>query len=387
MAEFEHFEIEISKTYGMVEWHDDLKKVLMMAGLDNNPTTFLFTDTQIKKEAFVEDINGILNTGEVPNLFNSEDMMLIMEGLVEHCAKQHINGEAEVYNYFVQRCRRNLHVVLAFSPIGDDFRTRLRMFPSLVNCCTIDWFTAWPEEALRSVAEIFLHDVELSKIERVGVTDVCVNMQSLVSGMSKDYLAAMGRYYYVTPTSYLELINTFKTLLGKQRTKIMDAKHRYDNGLTKLLDTAEQVDGMKEELTALQPKLKEATVETDALIETVKHNTVDANKQKAFVQVEEAKCGEQAASAGAMKADCEKDLAEAIPALEGAINALKTLSKGDIVEVKAMKKPPPGVKLTMTAVCMMFNIKPNMVKDPEGGTRKVADFWEPAQKQLLGDSR
>ena len=45
-----------------------------------------------------------------------------------------------MYNKFVERIRRNLHLVLAFSPIGDSFRTRLRMFPSLINCCTIDWF-------------------------------------------------------------------------------------------------------------------------------------------------------------------------------------------------------------------------------------------------------
>lgn len=47
------------------------------------------------------------------------------------------------------------------SPIGDAFRQRLRMFPSLVNCCTIDWFREWPMEALKSVASSFFTDVEL----------------------------------------------------------------------------------------------------------------------------------------------------------------------------------------------------------------------------------
>ena len=42
------------------------------------------------------------------------------------------------------------------SPVGDSFRNRLRMFPSLVNCCTIDWFTEWPNDALISVAQQFL---------------------------------------------------------------------------------------------------------------------------------------------------------------------------------------------------------------------------------------
>ena len=35
------------------------------------------------------------------------------------------------------------------SPIGDAFRSRLRKFPSLVNCCTIDWFQSWPADALQ----------------------------------------------------------------------------------------------------------------------------------------------------------------------------------------------------------------------------------------------
>lgn len=45
-----------------------------------------------------------------------------------------------MYNKFIGRIRSNLHVILTFSPIGDAFRNRLRMFPSLINCCTINWF-------------------------------------------------------------------------------------------------------------------------------------------------------------------------------------------------------------------------------------------------------
>jgi dynein heavy chain len=43
-------------------------------------------------------------------------------------------------------------MVIAMSPLGEVFRSRLRMFPSLVNCSTIDWFTNWPTEALINVA-------------------------------------------------------------------------------------------------------------------------------------------------------------------------------------------------------------------------------------------
>lgn len=151
-----------------------------------------------------------------------------------------------VYEFFISRVRENLHLVLCFSPIGEAFRTRLRKFPSLVNCCSISWFTEWDENALRSVANHFLANIpDLDVNTKEGSVDVCVDMQQRVVSLSKKYLTEMGRFYYVTPTSYLELINTFKNLLTVQRKDIVDAKARYDNGLAKLKDTAEEVNAMQ----------------------------------------------------------------------------------------------------------------------------------------------
>lgn len=48
-----------------------------------------------------------------------------------------------IFNYFIQIVKEQLHVVLAFSPIGNALRTRIRKFPSLVQCCTIDWFQVY----------------------------------------------------------------------------------------------------------------------------------------------------------------------------------------------------------------------------------------------------
>ena len=45
------------------------------------------------------------------------------------------------------------------SPVGSALRVRMRMFPSLVNCMTIDWFMPWPDDALISVAERYLQNM------------------------------------------------------------------------------------------------------------------------------------------------------------------------------------------------------------------------------------
>ena len=47
---------------------------MKMTGVDGKPVSFLFTDTQIVKEGFLEDINNLLNSGEVPNIFDSDEI-------------------------------------------------------------------------------------------------------------------------------------------------------------------------------------------------------------------------------------------------------------------------------------------------------------------------
>jgi dynein heavy chain len=74
IAQFDPFEIEISKNYDFKAWRDDMKeKLYMSAGIDQKQTVFLFSDTQITQEAFMEDVNNILNGGLIPNLFTEPD--------------------------------------------------------------------------------------------------------------------------------------------------------------------------------------------------------------------------------------------------------------------------------------------------------------------------
>jgi hypothetical protein len=104
-------------------------------------------------------------TSQVPNLYPKDEIVPLLDMIRTRAKKAGKDGSiAELYMYFIELCRTNLHMVMCMSPFGDNFRTRLRMFPSLVNCCTIDWFSEWPEEALRSVATNFVASVSWREI-------------------------------------------------------------------------------------------------------------------------------------------------------------------------------------------------------------------------------
>ncbi|KAG1961895.1 dynein heavy chain 12, axonemal [Pimephales promelas] len=387
MANMTLFQPEISKSYGMNDWRDDLKRLMKNAGVKGQKMVFLLTDAQIKDEAFLEDVDSILNTGEVPNIFAVDEKQEIMEGVrpIAQAGNKNVDfSPLALFAYFVNRCRENLHIVVAFSPIGDAFRNRLRQFPSLINCCTIDWFQPWPEEALERVANKFLETLELSDLERQEVVPICKTFHTSAIDLSHRFLSELGRHNYVTPTSYLELIAAFRILLTQKRDTVMSAKNRYTNGLDKLAFAESQVGEMKKELVDLQPKLEQAKIDNTKIMKVIEVESVEVEAKSKLVRVDEETATIKANEAQALKNECESDLAEAIPALEAALSALDTLKPADVSIVKAMKNPPSGVKLVMSAVCVMKDIKPEKISDPAGTGQKILDYWGPSKK-LLGD--
>ncbi|KAG8578265.1 hypothetical protein GDO81_010436 [Engystomops pustulosus] len=304
MADIEVYQVSIQKSYTVSEWRDDLKKVLRATGQNGIPTVFLFADHQIKDESFLEDINMILSTGDVPSLFNNEEKLEVMEKMRQMIPAHEIPSEStpsDFYNKFINRIRRNLHVVLAFSPTGEAFRDHLRHYSSIVNCCTIDWFQAWPEDALEKVANHFLDDVEMSQEIRNEAVFMCQHFHQSVVALSERVFQTLQRQIYVTSTSYLELIKTFKNLLEHKRLELLTSKNRYLVGLEKLDFASSQIAIMQQELTELKPMLIERSGETEELVNIIADETLEVEAVKSLVEADEATANKAALEAKAIK--------------------------------------------------------------------------------------
>ena len=156
--ECQEYRINLHKNYGQMEWLDDLRNLYKTLGIDNKKIVFQFSDKDIKQESFIEDINNILNVGELTSLFNPEDIEEIHYEIEKQFKKARVKDTSmeATHAFFSKRCKRNLHLLLFMSPAGNQLQMYFRKYPSLVNCTSIDWFLNWPTEALKAVSDHYL---------------------------------------------------------------------------------------------------------------------------------------------------------------------------------------------------------------------------------------
>ncbi|KAA6310292.1 MAG: putative dynein heavy chain, partial [Streblomastix strix] len=132
-------------------------------------------------------------------------------------------------------------------------------------------------------------------------------------------------------------------------------QQKLSNGLSTLERTNKEVEAMKTQLIAIQPRLEQSQKDTIAIMSelTVQQKEVEAKEE--VVRGEEAIVTQQANEAEALAQDAQNDLNKAIPKYNAAIKAVQSLDKTDISEVKSFARPPELVMFVMASVCLLFN--------------------------------
>jgi len=358
----------------------------MQAGAENKATSFLFVDTQIVNEQMLEDINNVLNAGDIPNLYKQEDLDPINKVGRQLCQEKNLPVTImNMFTCYLGQVKRNMHMIIAMSPLGEVFRSRLRMFPSLVNNCTIDWFSEWPEEALIGVGrgQILTFNLDLDEY-----LEPCVvmfkNMHQSVEEKSIVFLAELGRRNYVTPTSFLELLTAYAKILKEKRVFVTQSKQRLVGGLEVLKKAGVEIKALNDHIEQMAPELAATQKDVKETMDRLAIDKADADKEKEIVAKDEAEATAQEEEAEALKKDAEFELGKATPLLEEAAKVLNDLKKDDFYILAGIKKPTPAVVLGMEVSCHMMQIKPkkadhNKIEGDAGG------YFVTARQQLLSN--
>ncbi|XP_067615922.1 dynein beta chain, ciliary [Eurosta solidaginis] len=374
ISSLEVVQIQLKKGYGINDLKGEFSGLYIKAGLKNVGTMFLMTDAQIPSEDFLVLINDMLSTGEIPEIFPDDEIENIIAGVRNEVKGAGIVDSREnCWKFFIDRVRKQLKIVLCFSPVGSTLRIRSRKFPAIINATSINWFHEWPQEALISVAMNFLSTNKVLPATHFdSVAKFMTYVHTSVNATSKVYFQMERRYNYTTPKSYLEQISLYLKLLNHKHNDLQRKIVRLENGLEKLRSTAVQVADLKVKLAIQEVELKEKNEAADALIEIVGVETEKVQREKAVADEEEMKVAIIADEVSKKQKDCEEDLLKAEPALTAAQDALNTLNKANLTELKSFGSPPGAVTNVTAAVMVLLAPGGKLPKDRSWKAAKIS---------------
>ncbi|XP_060906749.1 dynein axonemal heavy chain 11 [Labrus mixtus] len=365
ISSVEVFQITLSKGYSIKDLKMDLAGLFVKTGLKNQRVVLLLTDAHIPDERFLVIINDMLASGEIPELFSEEELEGIVSGVrAEVRALGLLDSRENCWRFFTDRVQLQLKVVLCLSPVGSSLRVRARRFPALVQCTTIDWFHPWTPEALQSVSFRFIQEIEgIEPAIQESISLFMAYVHTSVNQASEKYQCNEKRYNYTTPKSFLQQITLYRNLLEKSRAQLHHNMNRLENGLQKLQTTAAQVEDLKAKLASQEAELTFKKQKTEALITKIGLQTEKVSSKREAADVEAQKVAVIQAEVSIKQRDCENDLTKAEPSLTAATEALNTLNKMNLTELKAFPNPPAAVINVAAAVMVLLAPRGRVPKD------------------------
>ncbi|XP_053327234.1 dynein axonemal heavy chain 11-like [Spea bombifrons] len=373
LCSLEVFQITLRKGYSINDLRSDIAALYFKVGVKNIGTVFLHTDAQIPDERFLVLVNDMLASGDIPDLFSEDEIDSIVSSIrMELRALGHPDSRENCWQFFIDRIRRQLKVVLCFSPVGFTLRARARKFPALVNCTSINWFHAWPQVALQSVSSSFIQKLDgIDHNVKTSISQFITFAHTSVNEVSLKYQQNERHYNYTTPKSFLELIKLYWNLLGRKRNELAQKMERLENGLQKLQSTAFQVEDLKSKLAIQEVELHQRNRDTEALIAKIGQQTEKLNQEKSVADAEERKIAAIQAEITKQQQESASDLVKAEPALQAANAALNTLNRLNLTELRTFPNPPVPVTNVTAAVLVLLSPNGKIPKDRSWKAAKV----------------
>ncbi|GJQ76160.1 hypothetical protein Trydic_g1905 [Trypoxylus dichotomus] len=370
------FQIKVHNKYTADDFDEDLRSVLRRSGCKDEKIAFILDESNMLDSSFLERMNTLLANGEVPGLFEGDEYTTLMTQCKEGAQREGLmlDSNDELYKWFTGQVMRNLHVVFTMNPSTDGLKDRAATSPALFNRCVLNWFGDWSDTALFQVGKEFTNRLDLdrpnwktpdffpavcssitvSPTYREAVINACVYVHQTLHKANARLIKRGSRTMAITPRHYLDFIHHFVKLYNEKRSDLEEQQLHLNVGLSKIAETVEQVEEMQKSLAVKSQELQAKNEAANAKLKQMVKDQQEAEKKKVQSQEIQQQLAEQIVHIEQKRTEVMADLAQVEPAVIDAQNAVKSIKKQQLVEIRTMANPPALVKLALESICLLL---------------------------------
>ena len=361
------FQIKAGRNYGVADFDADLRGIMKRAGCKGEKICFIFDESNVLGPAFLERMNALLASGEVPGLFEGDEYISLLNMARENITKEikGVDTEEEIYKAFIKGVQRNLHVVFTMNPLSPDFSNRAASSPALYNRCVIDWFGDWSREGLFQVAKKLTENADLRKENfkkqdmskeemHTLIVDSITSYHMIIKDLNDKLAKNAKKFNYITPRDFLDFIKHFINLQKEKNNELNEQKSHIDKGLQKIIQTEKTVNELKQSLAIKGKELDKKQEEMKIKFDKIVADTEKANKSKEKAEIKKKQIEETKKEIDERTNKVNEELSTVVPKMEAAKQAIGNMSKKNIATLKSLKVVKNTLKLPLRLIAMIY---------------------------------
>ena len=421
------------ENYAHKDWIKDIQELYRQTGIRLEDSVFLLNDNNISDDQMYVDLNCIISSGVVYNLFTGEEKAEVIGNARQMKEYEELNNIDDnlFWDYFIKKVREKCRVFICMNPLNKNFTKILRQFPALINTY-MDFYEKWPEDALFFLAQRELckdenltnfnsnsnninsmtsnsntnnvnenndnenKDNEEEKKKMIGLSmtkktsmshpekETMVDKLSHIfakvfveiNKQSDQYFITTRKKVIILPKSFLDFIEFFLSFKEKHSHKLEDDIKKYKWGVKCIEEAGEQIKLMSELLEKQKPKLLEQQKEIDKTLAEITTQSAEAKEAEAECSKNEKIAIEKQREAEEKKTKAEEMQKEAEIIKEEIKQKINKIDKKQFMALRSYRQPPKEITTMMKAISIIMS---NFEKKP---LETVPTQWDYYKKKL-----
>ena len=329
-------------------------QVMQVAGVEGREMVFLLEDHQILESAYLEMINSLLSSGEVPGLFSPEELEPLLSPLRDLMSEEGYRGT--MLGYFSQRVKANLHVVLIMDSKSEDFTAHCEANPAFYTNCAFQSMEEWSSGSMQRIPLLVLQSIAGMKLLRQDQASKrpLTGGDELVKTFLQIHRSCLSSG--ATPRRYIAFIKTYKSVYSTRKETVVKKHNHLQAGVSKLNEATALVDELKQKAGKQRAQLAEKQEEADKALQEITVSMQQATEQKREMEVMKQRQSQERQKLEQRKKAIDIELSEIEPLVREAQQAVGNIKPETLAEIRALRAPPEVIRDILEGVLRTMGV-------------------------------